>query len=395
MIPRRNIKLYEKGLAPYAVSWFKDRKKNDYFLAFKKELARFFANENVFLLGKGRQALHLIFDSVSAPLGKEILIPNYYLKSLIPLIESKGLIPVFYDIDQKNLSCDPEGLISKINQNTEFVLICHTFGFCCDIKKLIEKIKEKKKDVLIIEDCAHAFGSEYKNQKLGTFSDFSFFSFNYIKTLTTLEGGALLVNNGIFMEKIKENYDFYKFPGKKQTLKKIFFYYLLLVAFSSPFLYLLKWALRKKKLRRAIKNWYHSCRENKAKERLSPFLAYMGYHQLKLFEEKQKKLSCILQWYKKYLKPNVWQKQPLGHNSKHSNYCFVLLSEKESSKTEKKLSKKNVDVGIKDEILDLCSGAQDLKNSKKVFEESLQIPFYCSLSENEVKKISQEINKII
>lgn len=395
MIPRRNIKLYEKGLASYAISWLKDRRKTNYFLEFKKELARFFSNENVFLLGKGRQALHLIFDSVPVPPGKEIIIPNYYLKSLVPLIKSKGLIPVFCDIDEKIPSCGPENLLSKINQNTAFILICHTFGFCNDIKKIVEKSKEKKKDVLIIEDCAHAFGSEYKNRKLGTFGDFSFFSFNYIKTLTTLEGGALFVNNGAFTEKIKKNYDSYKFPGKRQTFKKIFFYYFFLIAFDSPLLYLLKSALRKRRLRNVIKNWYHSCRENKTREGLSPFLAYIGYHQLRLFGEKQKKLSLLLRWYKKYLKAELWQNQPLGQNSKNSNYCLILFSEKKSSEIEKKLSKKNVDVGIKDEILDLCGEPENLQNSKKVFESSLQIPFYHLLSENRVKKISQEINKTI
>jgi len=395
MISRRDIKLYKKGLASHAVSWPKDRKKRNYCFEFRKELAEFFCNKDIFLLGKGRQSLHLIFDSVSFPPGSEIIIPNYYLKSLVPLIEAKGLIPAFCDIDQKNLSCDPEDILFKINQNTAFVIICHTFGLCGNIKEIIERIKNKKKDVLIIEDCAHAFGAEYENQKLGTFGDFSFFSFNYIKTLTTLEGGALLVNNKVFMGKIKESYCLYSFPGKKQTFKKILFYYLLLITFNSPFLYLLKWALRKKKLKRIIKNWYHSDRKNKGKEKLSPFLAYIGYHQLKLFEEKQKELSRVLQWYKEYLKVSVWQKRPLGYNSRHSNYCLILLSEKESSEAEKRLSKKNIDVGIKDEILDLCGEAKDLKNSKKVFEESLQAPLYHSLSENELKKISLEINKII
>jgi len=322
-------------------------------------------------------------------------VPNYYLESLIPLIKSKGLIPVFCDIDKKTLSGSLDDILPKINERTAFVVLCHTFGICQNMEGFIKMIKEKSGSILIIEDCAHAFGSEYRGQKLGTFGDFSFFSFNYIKTLTTLEGGTLIVNNNTFIDKINKAYNSYQFPRIRETFKKIAFYYFFLLLFNTPLLYALKYALRKRGLRKTIKGKYHSLSENEKKQRLSPFLAFLGYRQLQLFEKKQKKISSLLEEYKKHLKKSVWKRTFIGENSKYSNYYFAILAERSSEEMEKELAKNKIDVGIKDEIMGLCENNNKLKNSKEVFEKTLQLPLYYSLSPATIEKIAKTLNRII
>ena len=395
MIPRRDIKLYKKSLAYYMILWLKDSRKKDYILKFRERLKKYFTNKDVFLLGGGRQALHLIFDSVDFEKGSEIIIPNYYLETLIPLIKSKGLVPVFYDINRENLSLNLQDVFSGISKDTKFIILCHMFGLCHNVEKFIRKIKEKKKDIMIIEDCAHAFGSEYNNRKLGTFGDFSFFSFNYIKTLTTLEGGALIINNKNYLANMIKNYTGYKFPGRAEVLKTVIFYYFLLILFKTPLLHILKYSLRRQKLREIIKKTYHSYKENHKKQKLSPFLAFLGYWQLQLFEEKQKKTCSILQEYKKYLRKDIWERSFNGNNSKYSNYCFAILADKDSETIEKILAERKIDVGIKDEIMGLCKNDDRLKNSKEIFEKTLQLPLYHGLSSQKIKKISQELNRII
>jgi len=58
----------------------------------------------------------------------------------------------------------------------------------------------KEKNIYLIEDCAHAVGGEYRNKKLGSFGDLSFFSFQATKMLTSGEGGAVVLNNKKFSE---------------------------------------------------------------------------------------------------------------------------------------------------------------------------------------------------
>ena len=395
MIPRRNIKLYKKGLFLYLILWLKERHKENYFLKFREELKKYFENEDIFLLGGGRQALHLIFDSVDFEKGSEIIIPNYYLKTLIPLIKSKGLVPVFCDINRENLSLDLQDTLSMINKDTKFIILCHMFGICQNAEEFIRRVKQKKEDILIIEDCAHAFGSEFNNRKLGALGDFSFFSFNYIKTITTLEGGSLIVNNKNYLADMIKNYKNYKFPARAEILKKVISYYLLIILFKTPFLHFLKYSLRKQKLREIIKKIYHSYKDNHKKQRLSPFLAFLGYRQLLLFEEKQTKIASLLEEYQRKLRPEIWNKRFVGYNSKCSNYYFTVLTDNDSKNIERQLSKRGVDIGINDEVMDLCKNDHRLKNSRAVFERIMQIPLYHALSEKKVEKIARALNKAI
>ncbi len=395
MIPRRDVRIYDKGLSKYLLLWIKDSDKKGYFFKFKENLKNYFSNENIFLVGGGRQSLHLIFDSMEFEKGDEIIVPNYYLKVLVPLISSKGLVPVFCDINKDDLSNNLESVLSKINEDTKFVILSHMFGLCQEIETFVEKVKEKKKDIVIIEDCAHAFGSEYNNKKLGTFGDFSFFSFNYIKNINTLEGGVLIVNNQKFINNITNNYNLYEFPGKLEIIKKIFYYYFLIIIIKTPFLIVLKCFLRNEKLKEIIKRKHSSLKKNHKKQKLSLFLSFLGYHQLNLFKQKQKKIESVLNNYKNKLNNNVWDKRFIGKNSKYSNYYLTILYSGDSRKAEKLLFKKGIDIGIKDEVMDLCKKNDDSKNSKDVFDRILQVPLYYTLKNKDIAKISKELNRII
>ncbi len=395
MIPRRNIKIYNKGLFVYIILWVKNNNKKDYFLKLERELKKYFLKENIFLVGGGRQTLHLIFDSIEFKKGSEIIIPNYYLKVLVPLIASKGLTPVFCDINKDDLSNNLENTLSKINEDTKFIILSHMFGLCQDIEFFIKKVKEKKQDIIIIEDCAHAFGSEYNNQKLGTFGDFSFFSFNYIKNINTLEGGGLIINNQKFTDSVISNYKTYEFPSNFEIIKKIFYYYFLIIVTKNPFLFFLKHSLRNEKMKKIIKNKHNSFKKNHKKQKLSCFSSFLGYSQLSLFQEKQKKIMSILNNYENELNSDIWNKRFIGKNSKNSNYYLTFFCKNDSREVEKILAGKGIDIGIKDEVMDLCEMNEDLNNSKNVFDKILQIPLYYTIKKKDVVKICKELNRII
>jgi len=155
MIPRRDIRIFNSSLMREFLSYIFEKNRGSDTSFFKNSLGDYFNNHNIFLLGRGRQALHLAIDSVDYNAGDEIIIPNYYLKALISLLKSKGLEVVFCDINEKTLSNDLDDTLNKINNNTKFIILSHMFGVCQDIEKFIKKAKEKKKDIIIIEDCAH------------------------------------------------------------------------------------------------------------------------------------------------------------------------------------------------------------------------------------------------
>jgi len=395
MIPRRDIILYN-GLSTLISRWIFDSEKRSYPEKFEKNLSSHFYEKEIFLLGGGRQAFHLIFDNVDFEEGQEIIIPNYYLPVLIPIIKSKGLVPVFCDIDKNHLSSNKDQFLEKINEDTRFVIIPHIFGHMGKVKKQIEAIKDKKEDILIIEDCAHSLGSETKNGRAGTFGDFSLFSFNYIKTLSTLEGGALLVNNENYLPKIKKDYSAnYQFPGRLKTVKKVIYYYFLLLVLKTPLLILLKIFLRNERIKKIIKRIHSSHSKNWRREKLSPFLSYIGYYEFLSFEKKQEEIDCLHKKYLDNLREDILEMMPKGEEVRWSKYFITLITEEEGAEISKSLFSKGLDVAVKDEVMGVCSIDEDLNRSLETYKKIIQAPLHHKLRKKEVEKISNKLNSVL
>jgi CDP-6-deoxy-D-xylo-4-hexulose-3-dehydrase len=130
--------------------------------------------------------------------GDEVLIPILcWPTSLWPLVQF-GLKPIFVDIDKTNLSISDKEIEKKITKKTRAIMLINVLGNCCDLFK-IKKIA-KKNNLIIFEDNCESLGSKFKNKNLGTFGDFSTFSFFYSHQITSGEGGMVTCNN-------KEDYE--------------------------------------------------------------------------------------------------------------------------------------------------------------------------------------------
>ena len=126
-------------------------------------------------------------------LGDEVLIPVLcWSTSLWPLVQF-GLKPVFVDVDVKTLNVNTNDLISKISNRTKAIMLINIHGNSSDLFK-IKKIA-RKKNIILIEDNCEALGSKLKNKYLGTFGDFSTFSFFYSHQITSGEGGMIVCHN--------------------------------------------------------------------------------------------------------------------------------------------------------------------------------------------------------
>lgn len=393
MIPRRDIIIYN-GLLRYIFLYIKNCffRKNCKDI-FTISLQKYFLTNNIFLFNYGRTALATIFKIVDFKKGDEIIIPNYYLKELIPWLRKVGLKPIFCDINKKHLSSNLRDVISKITPKTKFVILFHTFGYCQDIDYFIKRVKSKKNDIIIIEDCAHAFGSEYKNKKLGTFGDFSFFSFNYIKPLNLLSGGLLVINSNKYQKKALTVYTKIKNASKIEIVKKIIRYYFISLFLKTHLFYIAKYFLKNKRTRSLIKKLYRTPSQKIKIKKLSNLQSMLGYYQLKKFNEKQNKIQYIINYYEKKIDKTIWQKRPLGYNSKLSNYFLVIMGQKNSSKLEDFMSKNNIDIGIKDELIDICKKDKDLKNSISAYNSLFQLPLYFTLKKEKIDKIANTLNK--
>ena len=122
-------------------------------------------------------------------IGDSVLIPTVcWSTSLWPIIQS-GLKPVFVDVDPKTLNIDIKDLNKKITKKTKALMLVHVLGNSTNMDILMKILK--KNNIILIEDTCESLGSKYKNKFLGTFGDFSSFSFYSSHQISSGEGGMI------------------------------------------------------------------------------------------------------------------------------------------------------------------------------------------------------------
>jgi dTDP-4-amino-4,6-dideoxygalactose transaminase len=165
---------------------------------FESCLGRYFGNKNVVTLNSGTSSLQLALRLANIGPGDEVIsTPMTCTASNMPILAAGAKI-VWADIDPISGLISTESIKSKITENTKAIIMVHFGGIPCDIDGINALAKEH--EIKTIEDGAHAFGSEYKSQKIGNHSDFVMFSLQAIKHITTVDGGLLFC-------KSKKDYD--------------------------------------------------------------------------------------------------------------------------------------------------------------------------------------------
>jgi dTDP-4-amino-4,6-dideoxygalactose transaminase/nucleoside-diphosphate-sugar epimerase len=168
---------------------------------FEEKLADYLGVKNSLALSSCTAALHLALAVLNVQSGDEVIVPSLTFCSTVNVIEHTGAKPVFVDVDPQDLNLNAQLIEQLITSKTKAIMVVHMAGYPCDLN-LIQKLADKHK-LPIIEDAAHAIGSSYTGRKIGSFSDFTCFSFYPIKNMTTIEGGAIIAKNPEHMDRLR------------------------------------------------------------------------------------------------------------------------------------------------------------------------------------------------
>lgn len=141
----------------------------------------------------GTVALHLALHSLGIKEGDEVIVPTLTYIASVNAIAYVGATPVFVDSEPLAWNLDISKIEEKITNKTKAVMVVHLYGAVCDMDS-IRNICTKY-GLMLIEDVAEAFGSQYKGRYAGTFGDIATFSFFGNKTITTGEGGMVVSND--------------------------------------------------------------------------------------------------------------------------------------------------------------------------------------------------------
>jgi len=333
---------------------------------FEKKFSRMFAKNNPCIAtGAGTDALHLAYILSGLKFGDEVIAPVYTCTATnIPFLYM-GIKIKFADVDPITMNISVESVKKLITNKTKAIVCTHYGGLPCDMDEL-KKIASQKK-IPIIEDAAHALGATYRNKPIGSLSEFTMFSFQAIKHITTGDGGMLCIKNKKLLDKARRIRWFgIDREGKQKG------------------------------------TWKNDIYEVGYKYQMTDIGASIGFESLKNFKKVINHRRKIYEIYLNELSKNnnIICVQDDDKRKKHAAWLFTILLEKKDF-LQKKLREKGIETNQVHFRNDKYSVFKKfVKNSKfpnmdYIENKYLVLPIHLKVKTSDAKYICQLINKYI
>ena len=318
---------------------------------FEKKFKKFVNSKSCVSVNSGTAALHLAATLCDIK-GKEVILPSLSFVSTAHAIMYNGGTPVFVDVDPHTLCIDPVEIKKKISKRTRCIIPVHFGGMPADIKE-IKKLSNS--NVMIIEDAAHACGSEFNGKKIGSHSDLVCFSFHPVKNLAMPTGGLISINNTNY-KKMTDDLKSGRWCGISNR------------KYADYDVNKIGW------------NFY-----------MNEFSAAIGLAQLEKIQKMNNKRKSIAKIYEKEL--NVSRKIPF---TKMCVYHLYWICVKNRKFFRKKLLEKGIETGTHYKPIhqmSLYKKSIKLPITEKIAKEIVTVPIHPNLTQSQIDYIVKIINK--
>ena len=356
-IPKKSLKILKKTLS---TRWIGQGPMVDKFE--KKFSDIFLGGKECVSTGSGTDALHLAYLLAGIKKNDEVITPVFTCTATnIPLLYIGAKIK-FADVDPKTMNICIASLKRLISKKTKAIVCVHYGGIPCDMSE-IRKLAKKYK-VKVIEDAAQALGAEYNNKKIGDISDFTTFSFQAIKHITTGDGGMLCIKDSKLVDVAKR----------------------------------MRWfGIDRKKKQLGV--WENDVKEIGYKYQLTDLGASIGYQGLLDFKKILSHRIKINEIYLKNLSknPNIICIHDHDRKKKSAAWLFTILTKKKDY-LQKKLREKNIETNQvhfrndKYSIFKKFTKNQNYKNMDKIEDQYLVLPIHTKVSAKDAEYICKLIN---
>ena len=168
---------------------------------FEKDFSQYHDAKYGIAVTNGTVALELALKAVAVSFGDEVLVPAVTFIATASAVTEVGAVPIFVDIDPETATMDPKALENSITERAKAVIVVHYGGYSANFDEILPIVR--KHDLFLIEDCAHAHGTEWKGRKVGAIGDMGGFSFQQSKSMTAGEGGMVLTNDEELADKAR------------------------------------------------------------------------------------------------------------------------------------------------------------------------------------------------
>ena len=330
---------------------------------FEQKFAEFTDATHAVGTSNATSALYLALRSVGIREGDEVIIPNITFVATANAVLQTGAKPILADVDYETMNISHSEIIKKINKKTRAIIPVHLAGKSCDMETILKIAKRFR--LKIIEDCAHAIGTKYKNKHVGTFGDVGCFSFYPTKNMTTIEGGMAITNS----EKIAEYIRVARNHGINRNLMQRY---------------------SKKK------PWEYDVKEVGYNFRLDEIRSALGLSQLKRIDHINKQRRQIYEFYNRHLRKISGIALPSDSNIETNSHHLYIIKITESCKISRDemyegLLKHGIQTTIHYKplnhftVLKKESSKSSFPNSEILYKQCLSLPFYPGISKTQLE----------
>jgi len=344
---------------------------------FTELLKEYLHAKHVLLLVNGTAGLHLAIMALHLQPGDEVITTPMTFAATANTIVMSGAKPVFVDVELDSYNIDVKHIEAAITPKTRAIMPVHYAGLSVDLDPLYDIAK--RHNLRVIEDAAHAIGTEYKGKKIGSFGDTQMFSFHPNKNLTTAEGGCVTTSDDQMAKFIST----YRFHGIDREA------------------------------------WNRFSKEGSAhydvigagfKYNMSDLQASLGIHQLAALDDMNAKRTHLAERYLKLLAGwPEWQlpASKKSYDHKHCWHLFVPLLNPDAAKMDRdtfmsRMKELNIGTGFHYDAVHLFSFYRNLLGHKPgdfpiaetIAKRIVSLPLFPSMTEEDQDRVIAAMRKV-
>lgn len=339
-------------------------------IEFEKRFSEFAKSDYAIGVSNATSALHLSLKALGVGSGDEVIVPDMTFVATANAVLLTGATPVIVDVNGSDMNISIESIKKNITSRTKVILPVHFAGKVCqvnDIKKIV-----KNKGIFLVEDCAHAIGTKFNGNHVGTFGDAGCFSFYPTKNITTLEGGMIITDK-------KKIHDFAKSSRNHGITKSLSQRY------------------------KSKKPWDYDIIEAGYNYRIDEIRSSLGLSQLNKIINLNSSRKRAFEYYNRKLENKKGIEIPeIGKPDEHSFHLYIIKIKKEFGVSRDNLYIKLLENGIRTTVhykpLHMFSLmkkrskiSDNLLNSKRLYEEVLSLPLYPQITKKQQDFVIEHI----
>ena len=303
--------------------------------------------------------LHIAMLAAGVGVGDEVITTPITFLASANCARYCGADVKFADIEKDTANIDPEEIKKHLSAKTKALVPVHFAGQSCDMERIAKIAKEN--NLIVVEDAAHAIGSEYKGSKVGSckYSDMTVFSFHPVKTITTAEGGAVTTNDEALYKKLLA----YRSHGMHHT-----------------------------------QDWKYDMIELGFNYRMTDVQAALGISQMKKLAQFKKRRREIVDFYNKNLGlPHLIERE-------FSNACFHLYPILVEDREEFYHNARKVGLNLQVHYIPVHTQPYyqtqgykwgDYPNAEEYYNHCISLPLYPDLTDEDLEEIVKRIKEIL